>query len=136
MRNAAATNIKSGYGIKPVCVDHTVVATVLKFAVKNNSPLHAAYCTAFGMHIFGDRPRLVLHEEDVCKNKAHIRLYCLAKAGSGEDLMAIYRQAQILFREYEISELKMQPWPEWYQMFIHRLNSWDTQSNMTDDLPF
>jgi hypothetical protein len=41
-----------------------------------------------------------------------------------------------LFREYEISELKMQPWPEWYQMFIHRLNSWDTQSNMTDDLPF
>lgn len=130
MRNAAATSIVSGYGIKPVCVDGHQVATVLKFAVKNNSPLHAAYWAAFGMHVFGDRPRLVLEEQNVCKNKAHIRLYCLAKAGSGEDLMSIYRQAQVLIREYEITELKMEPWPDWYQMFIQKRNSWTTESDI------
>jgi hypothetical protein len=86
------------------------------------------------MHAFGDRPRLVLHEEDVCKNKAHVRLYCLAKDGSGGDLMAIYRQAQILFREFEIAALKMQPWPTWYQMFLDHQKPWATEE--TDDLPF
>jgi hypothetical protein len=136
--NHVATSIVSGYGIKPVQVDGVTVATVLKFAVKKNSLLHRAYWAAFSMHDFGTRPKLYLQEQDVCKNKSNIRLYCLAKSGQDSELMGIYRQAQILVREAEIAEFKNQDMPDWYYKFwdakFPTNLSWDQAS--LDDLPF
>jgi hypothetical protein len=134
MRNATTTSIVSSYGIKSVCVDGQDLATVLKFAVKRNSPLHAAYWAAFSMHDFQDRVRLVLQEQDVCKNRAHMRLYCMARTGQGMDLRALYTEAQVLVREFEISQLKGQEWPEWYSMFMERTAA--KAEPKSDDLPF
>lgn len=129
-----AISVNSGYGIKPVQVDGVTVATVLKFAVKKDSLLHIAYWTAFWMHDFGGRPKLTLHEQNVCKNKSNIRLYCMAKSGQELDLSAIYRRAQILVREAEIADLQMQPRPEWVSMYweLRKAVSW----NDADELPF
>jgi hypothetical protein len=134
MRNATTTSIVSSYGIKPVVVDGRELATVLKFAVRRNSPLHAAYWAAFSMHDFQDRIRLVLQEQDVCKNRAHMRLYCMAMPGQGMDLRALYTEAQVLVREFEISQLKGQEWPEWYSMFMERTAA--KAEPKSDDLPF
>ena len=131
---ASAISIVSGYGIKPVQVDGFTVAEILKFAVKKDSILHAAYWTAFNRHDFNDRPRLYLSEQDVCKNRSHIRLYCMAKSGQGFELMDIYREAQILVREAEIANLKGQDYPDWFWQFKKRNQSNDM--DMTDRLPW
>jgi hypothetical protein len=137
-KNHGAISMVSGYGIKPVQVDGVTVATVLKFAVKKNSLLHRAYWAAFGMHDFGTRPKLYLQEQDVCKNKSNIRLYCLAKSGQDSELMGIYRQAQILVREAEIAEFKNQDMPAWYYMFWDAKypNQFGLDQASLDDLPF
>lgn len=129
-----AISVNSGYGIKPVQVDGVTVATVLKFAVKKNSLLHIAYWAAFWMHDFGDRSKLTLLEQDVCKNKSNIRLYCMAKSGQELDLSAIYRKAQILVREAEIAQFQMQDRPAWVDMYweLRKAESW----NDADELPF
>lgn len=129
--NHGAISVKSGYGIKPVQVDGVTVATVLKFAVKKNSLLHMAYWTAFWMHDFKDRPRLNLVEQDVCKNRFNIRLYCMAKSGQELDLSAIYKQAQVLVREAEIAQFNGEQMPEWVSMY------WDVRHpKIEDELPF
>lgn len=137
--NHGAISVKSGYGIKPVQVDGVTVATILKFAVKKDSLLHIAYWAAFSMHDFGDRPKLYLLEQDVCKNRSNIRLYCFAKSGQELDLSAIYRQAQILVREAEIAGFKNEDMPAWYYMFWdakYPTNlGWD-QASLDDELPF
>jgi hypothetical protein len=124
----------SGYGIKPVQVDGVTLATVLKFAVKKNSLLHMAYWAAFNMHDFNGRPKLYLQEQDVCKNKSNIRLYCMAQSSQGLDLWAIYDRAQILVREAEIANLKREASPEWVDMF------WNSRERFVrfidDELPF
>jgi hypothetical protein len=124
----------SGYGIKPVQVDGVTLATVLKFAVKKNSLLHMAYWAAFNMHDFNGRPTLYLHEQDVCKNKSNIRLYCMAKSGQELDLRTIYRRAQILVREAEIADFRGDARPEWVDMF------WNSREQFVrfidDELPF
>jgi hypothetical protein len=124
----------SGYGIKPVQVDGVTLATVLKFAVKKNSLLHMAYWAAFNMHDFNGRPKLYLHEQDVCKNKSNIRLYCMAKSNQELDLWAIYKRAQILVREAEIADIRGNARPEWVDMF------WASREQFVrfidDELPF
>lgn len=131
-----AISVFSGYGIKPVQVDGITVATVLKFAVKKDSLLHMAYWTAFWMHDFNGRAQLRLQEQDVCKNKSNIRLYCIAKAGQELDLSAIYRRAQVLVREAEIANLQMAAPPEWVSMYWEvkgpKTESW----NDDNELPF
>jgi hypothetical protein len=131
---ASAISIVSGYGIKPVQVDGVTLATVLKFAVKKNSLLHMAYWAAFNMHDFNGRPKLYLQEQDVCKNKSNIRLYCMAQSSQGLDLWAIYDRAQILVREAEIANLKREASPEWVDMF------WNSRERFVrfidDELPF
>lgn len=117
---ASAISIVSGYGIKPVEVDGITVATVLKFAVKKNGLLHAAYWAAFDRYDFKDRPKLYLHEQEKCKNKSHIRLYCIAKSGQEWELRNLYTKAQILVREAEIAEFKGEGHPEWYIEFLNR----------------
>jgi hypothetical protein len=130
-----AISINSNYGIKPVQVDGVTVATILKFAVKRNSLLHIAYWAAFWMHDFGSRPRLTLYEQDVCKNKSNIRLYCMALSGQQLDLSQIYRRAQVLVREAEIAELQGQMAPEWVSMFWELKNQ-ALLFNDQDELPF
>ena len=124
----------SGYGIKPVQVDGVTLATVLKFAVKKNSLLHMAYWAAFNMHDFNGRPKLYLQEQDVCKNKSNIRLYCMAQSSQGLDLWAIYDRAQILVREAEIADFRGNARPEWVDMF------WASREQFVrfidDELPF
>jgi len=132
-KNHEAISIRSGYGIKPVQVDGKTVATILKFAVKKDSLLHMAYWTAFWMHDFNGRPMLHLIEQDVCKNKSNIGLYCMALVGQQMDLSAIYRKAQILVREAEIAQLQGQLAPEWVTMY------WDLKYpkvETEDELPF
>lgn len=127
--------VQSQYGIKPVIVDSTIVATVLKFAVKKGSLLHIAYWTAFWMHDFGNRPRLSLVEQNGCKNKSNIRLYCMALSGQDMDLSQIYKRAQILVREAEIAQLQGQEQPEWVSMYWE-LNRPMTLPSYEDELPF
>lgn len=133
-KNHGAISMVSGYGIKPVQVDGVTLATVLKFAVKKNSLLHMAYWAAFNMHDFNGRPKLYLQEQDVCKNKSNIRLYCMAQSSQGLDLWAIYDRAQILVREAEIANLKREASPEWVDMF------WNSRERFVrfidDELPF
>jgi hypothetical protein len=137
---ASAISIRSGYGIKPVEVDGITVATVLKFAVKKDSMLHAAYWTAFDMYDFKDSPKLYLQEQyDVCKNKSHVRLYCMAKSGQEWQLRDLYTKAQVLVREVEIAEFKGETYPEWYTKFLTRRYQQQygfDQFSLGDDLPF
>jgi hypothetical protein len=96
-----------------------------------------AYWAAFNMHDFKDRPRLFLWEQDVCKKRSNIRLYCMALSGQDLDLWAIYRRAQVLVREAEITNLQCQPDPEWVKMYWETKHPIYQNNNMTeDDLPF
>jgi hypothetical protein len=58
----------------------------------------------------------------------------MAMPGQGMDLRALYTQAQVLVREFEISQLKGQEWPEWYSMFMERTAA--KAEPKFDDLPF
>ncbi|NDD82946.1 hypothetical protein EB118_12765 [bacterium] len=136
-KNHVATSFKSGYGIKPVQIDGVTVATVLKFAVKRHSLLHIAYWAAFDMHDFNGRPKLYLEQQEVCKNRSSIRLYCMAQFGQHLDLWAIYRRAQILVREAEIAELQGQPSPEWVNTYWEKNYPIREATGLADDdLPF
>ena len=132
VRQTHTQDVVSSFGLKTISIDGQVIATTLKIQVKWNSPLHAAYWAAFYMHDFGDRPQLALVEQSARKIGL-IRLYCLSQGQAHTDLLAIYTQAQILVREYEISKLKREVAPMWYEMFLDKVCQ---HESLADELPF
>ena len=133
MTSAFSTDVKSQFGLRSITVDGQFLAGTLKLQVKWNSPLHAAYWAAFNMHNFADRPGLALLEQLCCKKADMVRLYCLAKGQQYADLYAIYTQAQIFIREYEITQLRRHPEPTWYEMFLDKIGY---ETSVADELPF